>query len=456
MVIVILCGGVGARLWPASRRRRPKPFMLLPDGESLIGKTLRRAAALPGLDEILIVTNADLESPMRQAVEEAGRIGPRVSFIFEPVGRNTAPAVALAALETEQAYGPGRVMFVLAADHLIADVDAFAAAAARAEELAMAGRMVTFGIKPEYPETGYGYIEASGEDVVRFVEKPPHARAVEYVASGRHYWNSGMFMFTAGTILEELRECAPDLLDAARACCVSSGREDQADGGRTIRLSPAAFSAVPAISVDYAVMEKTKKAAVVACNPGWSDLGSWDAVWACGKRNADNNCVAGEAILKDVADSLIQGGERLVAVLGLKNLILVDTPDALLVADKSRAQEVKAVYDELAARNHPAHRDPVAEQHAWGGRTALRGVSEARLAELRIAPGKSACLTPSTNLRHWLVVSGEVEVSDASGAKMTLAANGVGAAIPAVGVRAFNPGAEDAVVIETELSPPAL
>jgi mannose-1-phosphate guanylyltransferase/mannose-6-phosphate isomerase len=277
IIPIILSGGVGARLWPVSRELHPKPFMRLADGESLLQKTFARAAAIPGVAEIITVTNRDLYFKTEDDYRVINTGGVATSYILEPFGRNTAPAIACAALIAADDHGEDALLLVFPADHLISKHEAFEEAVGKACNLAREGHLVTFGVEPTAPETGYGYIEAEGAKVLRFVEKPNLDKAKEYLASGRYLWNAGMFCFRAGTLLAQLEQYAPDVLAAARACVAASDRARKAKSVQ-VELNAESFAKVPDISIDYAVMERTGVAAVVPCEIGWSDIGSWNAV----------------------------------------------------------------------------------------------------------------------------------------------------------------------------------
>ena len=281
LIPTILCGGAGSRLWPVSRETHPKPFIRLADGQSLLQKAWLRGAVLADVAETLTVTNRDLFFKTEDEYREVAAIPNNRTltnrFILEPFGRNTAPAIAAAALHIAEVHGEDACLLVLAADHLIADQNSFAQAVATATQLAAQGKLVTFGIQPDMPETGYGYIEADGHHVKRFVEKPNLATAQDYLASGRYLWNSGMFCFQAGVMLKEMAQHCPAILEATRACLAQSRRAD-GQGFSQIELDSVAFKAVPDDSIDYAVMEKSSNVAVVPCSIGWSDIGSWAAL----------------------------------------------------------------------------------------------------------------------------------------------------------------------------------
>ncbi len=413
LIPTILCGGAGSRLWPVSREYHPKPFIRLADGQSLLQKAWLRGAALPDVAEVLTVTNSELFFKTDDEYREAGTAthkGLTNSYILEPFGRNTAPAIAAAALHVAATHGEDALMLVLAADHLISDQTAFAAAVEQATQLARQGKLVTFGIEPDAPETGYGYIEADGNTVLRFVEKPTLDKAQQYLASGRYLWNSGMFCFVAGTMLSEMEQLCPAILTATRACIEQSLRTTGKCWNQ-IELSPDSFGEVPNDSIDYAVMEKSRNVAVVPCNIGWSDIGSWNAVGDLLEPDKEGNRIDGEVQLHDVNDCYIQSHERIVGAVGVSNLIIVDTPDALLVADRSRAQDVKHLYASLKSVGHDAHKFHRTVHRPWGTYTVLQDSPRFKIKRIEVKPGASLSLQMHHHRsEHWIVVSGMAKV----------------------------------------------
>ena len=327
LIPVILSGGAGTRLWPVSREAHPKPFIVLPDGQSLLQKTLLRAAALKP-DSILTITNRDYFFITRDAYAEVA-LAPEIAldYLLEPAGRNTAPAIAVGALSLREQFGDEATMLVLPSDHLIRDFAAFADAVQAAAKLAEQGHLVTFGITPSGAETGFGYIEADrsrelggvGLAVRRFVEKPSREKAEEYLASGRYYWNSGMFCFRVGEFLSELARCAPELSDAVAAAWQATPRDQV-----PVAIDPESFARIADISVDYAVMEKATQVAVVPGLFDWSDIGSWEALGDLVPADTAGNRVQGEAVLVDSKDCFVRSEDRLVAALGVQNLLVVD------------------------------------------------------------------------------------------------------------------------------------
>ncbi len=410
LIPTILCGGAGSRLWPVSRELHPKPFIRLADSESLLQKAFLRGARLPGVADVVAVTNREFYFITRDEIRDVNRSGCGTSFILESEGRGTAAAVATAALLIAKEFGRDAVMLVLPADHLIRDQEAFEAAVARAADLAASGRLVTFGIRPESPNTGYGYIEANGDDVLRFVEKPSRENAEKYVASGRFFWNSGMFCFSAGRVLDEMEEHCPEILRAVEAAVGRSRRADE-QGSRRLELDPASFAAVRSDSLDYALMEKASRIAVVPCEIGWSDIGSWSAVEQLAPADADGNRIEGTAVLHDVTACYIRSEGRVVGGVGLERLIIVDTPDALLVAAKDRAQDVKQVYAKLKSMGHESHRLHRTVHRPWGTYTVLEEGPGFKIKRIEVRAGASLSLQMHHHRsEHWVVVSGTASV----------------------------------------------
>jgi mannose-1-phosphate guanylyltransferase / mannose-6-phosphate isomerase len=411
LIPTILCGGAGSRLWPVSRETHPKPFMQLQDGESLLQKAFLRAANLVDTSEILTVTNRDLFFKTEDAYREVNTSHLTTSFILEPFGRNTAAAIAAAVLQIEKTHGADAILLVLAADHLISDQPAFQAAVKTACVLAQSGKLVTFGIEPDSPETGFGYIEADGNKVIRFVEKPNLAKAKEYLASGRFYWNSGMFCFTAGTMLAAMKLLCPEILNATRVC-IEVSRNAKSDGLGQLALDPKLFDLVPEDSIDFAVMEKADNLAVVPCKIGWSDIGSWSAMSDVAKPDENGNRILGDALLHDVTNCYIQSHDRIVGAVGVDDLIIVDTADAVLVARKSMAQNVKHLYAELKANNHDAHKHHRTVQRPWGDYTVLDEGPGYKIKHITVKPGASLSLQMHHyRSEHWVVVSGVASVT---------------------------------------------
>lgn len=338
MVAVVMAGGRGTRFWPRSRGHRPKQFLAMVGDQSLLNQTVDRLKSRFRDDAIYIVTTADLAEETRRMLPQL----PPENVLVEPEGRNTAPCLALALVCIEQKH-PGSVMVVLSADHYIADTEAFLGDVETAVRHAQASRdLVTFGIRPTYPETGYGYIETTGQgDVLKvhaFREKPPYETAVTYLASGRHFWNAGMFVWTLQDMRNEMKTHCPDMLSPLDAW-VSAG----SDPARLIE----AYQQLPKLSIDYALMEKSSRVAVVPAHFPWSDVGSWPALVAFHDADDQGNVATGEVILIESSNCAIFGGKRLIAGAGLKDLIVVDEQDALLICHKDRSQDVKTVVERL-------------------------------------------------------------------------------------------------------------
>jgi mannose-1-phosphate guanylyltransferase len=449
IIPVILSGGVGARLWPVSRELHPKPFMCLADGQSLLQKAFVRAAELPGVAEILTVTNRELYFKTEDEYRAVNHNALPASFVLEPFGRNTAPAIAMAALVAAELHGEDALMLVLPADHLIANHAAFAAAVARAAQLATDGFLVTFGIQPSAPETGFGYIEADGFLVKRFVEKPSLEKAVEYLASGHYLWNAGMFCFRAGTLLAEMDAHAPEVMAAARACLAASERSHK-NKAMQLELNATQFQQVPDISIDYALMERSSKVAVVACDIGWSDIGSWNAISDLVEVDQQGNGTVGEVLLHDSFDCYVQSNERVVSAVGVKNLIIIDTADALLVVDRSRVQDVKQIVNRLKAKAHDTYKTHRMVHRPWGTYTVIEEGVRFKIKRIEVKSGASLSLQMHYHRsEHWIVVSGIAKV--VNGEREFLVKTNESTFIPAGHQhRLENPGIVPLVMIEVQ------
>ena len=406
---VVLSGGVGSRLWPVSREAHPKQFLPLAGELSMIQDTLQRTAGLEA-SAPMVVCNEEhrfmVAEQLRQVDLHAS------SLILEPVGRNTAPAVALAAISAV-ALDAEALLLVLPADHLIKNIDAFVEAVGRALPLAREGRLTTFGVVPTAPETGYGYIKCGASlaeglyDLERFVEKPDEATALQYLESGDYLWNSGMFLLRAQTYLDELKALAPQILE----CCVEAmaGAVNDLD---FLRPDAAIFGACPSDSIDYAVMEKTDKGAVVSLDCGWSDVGAWSALWEVSDQDSEQNVAKGDVILDNCRGSYIRSDHRLVAVTGVDNLVVVETADAVLVADRDKVQDVKRIVNALKDRGRSEATVHRRAYRPWGSAETL--VSAERFAVTRIVvnPGQSLSLQMHHHrAEHWVVVKGTAEVT---------------------------------------------
>jgi mannose-1-phosphate guanylyltransferase / mannose-6-phosphate isomerase len=448
VVPVIISGGAGARLWPLSRESHPKPLIKLGDGQSLIQHAFRRALALPGVVDVLTVTNRELLFLTDQEYREIAS-NCRRTFLLEPEGRDTAAAVAVATLEVARSHGRDAVLCVFPADHMIRDTTAFVVAAEQAIALAGKGRLVTFGITPEAPETGYGYIEAKGVDVVRFVEKPDRATAEDYLSAGTFLWNSGMFCFAAGTMLDLMDEHCPDILADCEKSLAAARRAEGADYTYS-ELDPTLFAMVRKDSLDYAILEKAPNVAVIACDIGWSDIGSWTSLGELTDADGEGNRVIGEAVMVDTRDCIVQAHDRLVGTVGINDLIIVDSSDALLVASKDRVQEVKTLFNRLKMSNHTAHRHHRKIQRSWGTYSVIEEAANFKIKRIEVKPGARLSLQMHYHRsEHWVVVSGTAKVVN-GGSDMVLTAN-QSTYIPSGNRhRLENPGLVPLVLIEVQ------
>ncbi|MFC0358168.1 mannose-1-phosphate guanylyltransferase/mannose-6-phosphate isomerase [Pseudofulvimonas gallinarii] len=413
LIPVILSGGAGTRLWPVSRRAYPKPFMTLADGDTLLAKTLQRALAVAdAASPVLTVTGRDYYFLTRDAyAAQTSATGRELPFLLEPVGRNTAPALMAAAVLLAERHGADCKLLVLPADHLIRDVEGFADAVARARRLAGEGYLVTFGIRPLHPETGYGYIRrgdaigSDGFEVEAFVEKPDLATAQAYLDSGRYDWNSGMFCFTAAALIEAAEAVAPELLEGVRGSLAGSA------AGSPVELSPEGFAALPDISIDYAVMEKAARRAVVPADFDWNDIGSWKAISGLEAADESGNRVRGNAVLVDASDCYVQADKRLVAVVGVRDLVVVDTGDAVLVSDAGRTQDVRKVVEQLRGDSHDAANFHQTVHRPWGSFTVLEDAPDCKVKRLVVKPGQVLSLQKHfRRSEHWTVVQGTAKV----------------------------------------------
>lgn len=405
---VILAGGSGTRLWPVSRSHYPKQFLPLTGEQTLLQQTAERLDGL-GASAPLVLANVEHRFLAAEQLRAAGVEHARI--VLEPEGRNTAPAIALAALQA-QAEGRDPLLLILAADHHIGDPEAFQAAVARAMTLAEAGHLVTFGIVPTAAETGYGYIQQgeslgeAGARVARFVEKPDAATAREYVDSGDYLWNSGMFVFRASLYMQELQRFEPGIVEACRAA-LEGAREDL----DFLRVDPEAFAAAPNISVDYAVMERTEHAAVTPLAAGWSDIGSWSALAGVRGMDEQGNTLRGDCLLEDSEGCVVDADGLLVAGIGLRNLAVVATRDAVLVADRDRVQDVKLIVERLKADNRSEHVDHTSVYRPWGFYECVDVGHRYQVKRITVKPGAKLSLQMHHHrAEHWVVVSGTAKV----------------------------------------------
>ncbi|MBC3410845.1 mannose-1-phosphate guanylyltransferase/mannose-6-phosphate isomerase [Pseudomonas sp. SWRI51] len=447
-VPVIMAGGSGTRLWPLSRQLSPKQFLPLVDAQAtMLQATLAR---LRGLDsgEAIVICNEEHRFLAAEQLRVSGH--EQASILLEPVGRNTAPAIALAALQA-RAGGDDPILLVLAADHLIPDVEAFHASIRQAQRLAEAGHLVTFGIVPTHAETGYGYLEqgevlaAGGFKVQRFVEKPDAEKAQEYLDSGCFLWNSGMFMFRASRYLDELGRHAPAIAQACQAAFASAAHDMH-----FTRVDAQLFGRCPDDSIDYAVMERTDGAVLVPLDAGWSDIGSWAALWDASSKDTEGNVQRGDVLCSGVRDSFVQSSHRLVAAVGVEHLVIVETKDAVLVAHKDNVQQVKGIVEQLKQGQRPefsVHREVY---RPWGRYDSIDSGPRYQVKRITVAPGaKLSVQMHHHRAEHWIVVSGAAKVT--RGDKTYLVTENESTYIPIGQVHALeNPGVIDLELIEVQ------
>ena len=423
MTPVILSGGSGSRLWPLSRQQRPKQFLPVVDTLTLFQSTLERLRGLDTLEPPLIVCNEDHRFMVAEQLRQLEQ--KNQGIILEPMGRNTAPAIALAALCLVERE-PEASLLILPADHVIRNIKSFHAALKTAQQAAQEGHLVTLGIVPTSPETGYGYIQASAslslqetshslrslsegkvKAIQQFVEKPDASTAENYLKSGNYYWNSGMFLFRADAYLQALAQYQPEILQACQAA-LSEPRND----GDFIRINAAAFAQSPDISIDYAVMEKTTRAAMVPLNAGWNDVGSWSAVWDVGEKDGQGNVAHGDTLLYQSQHNLVYSEDRLVSLLGVDDLVVVDTKDATLVAHKDQVQHVKKIVEQLKQQKRPEaviHREV---NRPWGSYDSVDQGERFQVKRICVKPGAKLSLQKHHHrAEHWIVVKGTAEVT---------------------------------------------
>jgi len=445
---VIMAGGSGSRLWPLSRQLNPKQFLKLTDAKlSMLQATVARLQDL-NVAHPLLVCN---EEHRFLAAEQLRQLGQeRGGIILEPVGRNTAPAIALAALQLS-AEGNDPLMLVLAADHLIRDVSSFQSQVRAAMPLAEAGKLVTFGIVPDKAETGYGYIQKGaslsddGFEVSRFVEKPDLKTAEDYITSGDYFWNSGMFLFRCSRFLAELKSHRPDILAACENAMAGCSRDLH-----FIRVDAEAFAACPEDSIDYAVMERTKDAAMVTLDAGWSDIGSWSAYWQVSDKDESGNSCQGDVICHGSRNTLVRAEHRLVATVGVDDLVIVETKDAVMVAHKDHVQDVKKVVERIKADGRHEHMNHREVYRPWGMYDSIGSGERYQVKCIRVKPGaKLSVQMHHHRAEHWVVVSGTAKVTN--GERTYLVSENESTFIPIGQIHGLeNPGVIDLELIEVQ------
>ena len=411
IIPVILSGGSGTRLWPLSRRMHPKQLLPLVNDTTMLQNTITRLTGSPDIDHVMVICNDDYRFMVAEQVKETDI--PSNEIILEPVGRNTAPAIALAAFNAIR-NGDDPVLLVLPADHVIADVETFQSALLLGKQASEAGKLVTFGIVPDGPETGFGYIKAQAENneeavyhVDKFVEKPDADTAAEYIADGHYYWNSGMFMFQASTYLDALNQHAPAIYQATEAALEAADRDTD-----FVRVGRDLFERCPSDSIDYAVMEKVDNAVVIPVDIGWSDVGSWSALHDVGDVDDQGNTLIGDVKSGLTSNSYVRANNRLVVTLGVDNMVVVDTDDALLVASRDHVQDIKTIVEQLSAENRQEVDLHKCVYRPWGHYQGIDDGTHYQVKRITVSPGAAISLQLHHHRsEHWIVVSGTAKVT---------------------------------------------
>ena len=445
MTNILLCGGNGTRLWPVSRTLMPKQFVKLFGERSLFQMTVERNAKI--CESRMIVSNTEQYFLAQDQLEELEAHGPQSerpesTFFLEPIGRNTAPAIALACMQLPSE----ELVLVTPSDHLIKDEAAYAKAVAEAKRLAEEGNLVTFGIRPSSPETGFGYIEAEGNEVKAFHEKPDRETAERYLQAGNCYWNAGMFCFQAGVFLKELRTYAPEIYESGESALEKSVIHDD-----LTRIRHEEMLRIPEESIDYAVMEKSRIVKVVPADMGWSDLGSFDALAQEFETDENGNTLNEKLIAVDSKNNFVFGNDRLIATVDVEDLIVVDTPDALLVGKKGNSQKIKKIVKELKSRESELHHTHLTAHRPWGTYTILEEGDKYKIKRIVVKPGKRLSLQKHFHRsEHWIVVEGTALVT--IGDKELLVRPNESTYIPMGEIhRLENPGKMDVVLIEAQV-----
>lgn len=450
IIPVILAGGSGTRLWPLSRQHYPKQLLKLFGDRTMLQQTLLRLIGLPDLASPIVVCNVEHRFIVAEQLNEIGLSDSII--ILEPIARNTAPALALAALQAN-AVEPSATLLVLSADHMIRNIDVFHAAVKVAIEAAEKGHLATFGVQPTHPEIGYGYIKTtksassvSGSfGVEQFVEKPNLETAEQYLAAGCYYWNSGMFVFKSDVFLKELSAHSPDVVAAAQQSRALAVRDLD-----FTRVDKDSFSLAPNISIDYALMEKSSNVVCVPLDAGWSDVGDWKSFWDVSEKDASGNSFIGDSIDIDSTNTLVFSQDKLVATLGVDNLMIINTPDAVLVADKSQAQHVKAIISQIEKQKRNEHMQHREVYRPWGCYDAIDDGDRYQVNRIRVKPGASLSLQLHHHrAEHWIVVKGTALVQ--KGEEITLLSENESTYIP-IGIkhRLSNPGKIPLEVVEVQ------
>jgi mannose-1-phosphate guanylyltransferase len=444
-----MAGGTGSRLWPLSRELYPKQFLTVSGEQSMLQQTVARLSNIEHIPPVLICNEEH-----RFIAAEQMRLGgyEHGGIILEPVGRNTAPAIALAALQAvnNAVGGEDPVLLVLAADHVIENIKAFEDSVSKALPFAQEGKLVTFGIVPITPETGYGYIKSGKQNgdafsVSEFVEKPDLATAKQYLENGGYYWNSGMFLFKASRYLEELKKFSPNMLDVCQRAIATPSKDLE-----FVRVDKAIFESCPADSIDYAVMEKSKDVFVVPMDAGWSDVGSFSALWEVSVKDDNQNVIKGDVLIVDSTNNYIYAENQLVATVGVDNLVIIQTKDSILVANKDKVQDVKTIVNQLKKADRPESKLHREVYRPWGKYDSIDIGKRDQVKRITVKPGGKLSIQKHYHrAEHWIVVSGTASVLN--GDKTTLVTENQSIYIPVGTIHALeNPGKIPLEMIEVQ------
>lgn len=449
LIPVILCGGEGSRLWPISRVAHPKPFIRLDDGYSLLQKAFMRGAMLPLVEEILTVTNRELFFKIEDEFRKINESGIKTSFILEPFKRNTVAAIASAALQIAKTHGENTLMLVLSADDLIENQDAFQQTISQAISLAEEDKLVAFGIKPEGKNANYSYLEYKDNQILSFIDRPNEIQADDCTISNRFFWNSGIYLFKARAILQAFKQLCPEILTLLKAC-IAQSPFISGKGFNRLDLDADSFREIEEKVLEDIIMSDLSKAAVISCDFHWTSISSWNVFSELKPADPNGNRIEAEAFLHGVSNCHIQSDSRLVGAVGIEGLMIIDTQDALLVANKANTQDIEHIFSHLKTQNHQTHKFHRTVHRPWGNYTILEESERFKIKRIVVKPGASLSLQMHHHRsEHWIVVSGMAEVTN--GEEQFFIKTNESTYIPAGHKhRLKNPGVLDLIMIEVQ------